>query len=159
MPLTEPPAGASRHPWNEDFVWSLPATTPTAITAEERTAFDRDGFLVLRELIDASTLVSLRAELDELEVEMEDLLSTQEDGRLHIAESGAITFTVHAVLRSAAALVRSLSIRRWSGSATTSSGQTSTSTGTKRSTRSLRSHVDFRGIRTLATSSSSRSST
>jgi phytanoyl-CoA hydroxylase len=103
MPLTELPAGASRHPWNQDFVWSLPATTPTAITGEERVAFDRDGFIVLRELIDASTLVSLRAELDELEVEMEDLLSTQEDGRLHIAEAGAITFTVHAVLRSAAA--------------------------------------------------------
>jgi hypothetical protein len=40
---------------------------------------------------------------DELELEMDQLLATQDDGRLYIAESGAITFTVHAVLRSAAA--------------------------------------------------------
>jgi ectoine hydroxylase-related dioxygenase (phytanoyl-CoA dioxygenase family) len=103
MPTSELPAGVTRHPWNQTFAWSLPDTAPATITATERSAFDRDGFLVLRDVIDPSTVAALGAELDELEAEVEQFLATQEDGRLHIAEAGAITFTVHAVLRSAAA--------------------------------------------------------
>ena len=103
MPSVDLPVGARRHPWNQGFVWSLPVIAQTAITAAERSAFDRDGFLVLRELIDLSTVAALLAELDELELEVEQLLAEQDDGRIHIAEAGAITFTVHAVLRSAAA--------------------------------------------------------
>lgn len=103
MRITDLPTGATRHPWNQAFEWSLPATTPTAISAAERSRFDRDGFLVLRDVIDPSTVAALRSELDELEAEVEQFLAHQRDGRLHIAESGAITFTVHAVLRSAAA--------------------------------------------------------
>ena len=103
MAIADPPAGATRHPWNRAFDWSLPSTAPGAISVAERAAFDRDGFLVLRELLDPSTVTALRAELDELESEMEQLLATQRDGRIYIAEAGAITFTVHAVLRSGAA--------------------------------------------------------
>ena len=103
MPTSELPAGATRHPWNQTFAWSLPDTAPATISATERSGFDRDGFLVLREVIDPSTVAALRAELDELEAEVEQFLAEQRDGRLHIAEAGAITFTVHAVLRSAAA--------------------------------------------------------
>ena len=103
MAIAEPPAGARRHPWNWAFDWSLPTTPPATINVGERDKFDRDGFLVLPELLDTSTVTALRAELDELESEMEQLLATQRDGRIYIAEAGAITFTVHAVLRSAAA--------------------------------------------------------
>jgi phytanoyl-CoA hydroxylase len=101
--ITEPPAGATRHPWSHGFTWSLPATTPTTISEQERAAFDRDGFLVLPELLDGQTVMALLDELDDLEVEMDQVLAAQDDGRIYIAESGAITFTVHAVLRSAAA--------------------------------------------------------
>jgi phytanoyl-CoA hydroxylase len=101
--VTELPGGATPHPWNRTFTWDLPDATPTAISATERAAFERDGFLVRPELIDRATLTSLRAELDDLEAEVDRLLAEQPDGRLHIAEAGAITFTVHAVLRSAAA--------------------------------------------------------
>lgn len=103
MPIADPPAGATRHPWNRAFAWSLPLDAPTAITTAERSAFDRDGFLVLPELIDRSTVAALLADLDELEAEMDQLLATQRDSRIYIAEAGAITFTVHAVLRSGAA--------------------------------------------------------
>jgi ectoine hydroxylase-related dioxygenase (phytanoyl-CoA dioxygenase family) len=103
MSTAELPAGATRHPWNQGFAWSLPDTTPATISARQRSAFDRDGFLILGALIDRSTVAALRSELDELEAEVEQFLATQHDGRLHIAEAGAITFTLHAVLRSAAA--------------------------------------------------------
>ena len=103
MVVSELPVGVTRHPWNQTFAWSLPHTPPSAISATEKSAFDREGFLVLPELIDPSAVTALRAELDELEAEVERFLAEQRDGRLHIAEAGAITFTVHAVLRSAAA--------------------------------------------------------
>ena len=101
--ITELPAGATRHPWSQGFTWSLPAAAPTTISDQERAAFDRDGFLVLPELLDGQTVTAVLHELDELELEMDQVLTTQDDGRIYIAESGAITFTVHAVLRSAAA--------------------------------------------------------
>jgi ectoine hydroxylase-related dioxygenase (phytanoyl-CoA dioxygenase family) len=103
MVVSELPVGVTRHPWNQAFVWSLPNTDPAAISEAERSAFDQVGFLVLPELIDADTVAALRSELDELEAEVEQFLAEQRDGRLYIAEAGAITFTVHAVLRSAAA--------------------------------------------------------
>jgi phytanoyl-CoA hydroxylase len=103
MVVSELPVGVTRHPWNQTFVWSLPDTAPAAISATQRSAFDREGFLVLPELIDPSSVAALCLELDELEAEVEQFLAEQRDGRFHIAEAGAITFTVHAVLRSAAA--------------------------------------------------------
>lgn len=99
----ELPAGAIRHPWNHTFEWLLPSVPAVRLSATERTEFDRDGFVVVPELLDRATVIALVDELDELEAEMDQLLATQDDGRIYIAESGAITFTVHAVLRSAAA--------------------------------------------------------
>jgi ectoine hydroxylase-related dioxygenase (phytanoyl-CoA dioxygenase family) len=97
------PAGAERHPWNQGFEWSLPANAPLAVSAGERDDFDRRGYLIVPDLLDRSTVATLVGELDELEHEMDEVLATQDDGRIYIAEAGAITFTVHAVLRSAAA--------------------------------------------------------
>ena len=77
--------------------------TPTTISDGERARFDRDGFLIMPELIDQATIASLERELDDLEGEMQQILAAQEGSRIYIAENGAITFTVHAVLRSAAA--------------------------------------------------------
>ena len=97
------PAGATRHPWNHGFEWGVPSVPPTRLSATEQGAFDRDGFVVLPALLDRATVAALVAELDELEAEMDELLAAQADGRIYIAEAGAITFTVHAVLRSPAA--------------------------------------------------------
>ena len=100
---TDLPSGATLHPWNRRFAWSVPTVEPTVLSPWERAAFDRNGFVVLPQLVDPLTLSGLVTELDELENEMDQLLATQADGRLSIAEAGAITFTVHAVLRSSAA--------------------------------------------------------
>jgi len=97
------PQGTEPHPWNRGFTWSLPATAPTVISAEQKAAFDRDGFVVVPDVVDAATLAGVTADLDDLEAKVEDYLAGQDDGRASIAESGAITFTVHAVVRSEAA--------------------------------------------------------
>ncbi len=97
------PPGAVRHPWNRGFTWSLPAGEPATLTPAQKAAFDRDGFVVVPEVVDAAALAEVTADLDELEQRVERFLAAQDGGRVSIAESGAITFTVHPVLRSAAA--------------------------------------------------------
>src|SRR5690349_4491077 len=97
------PAGAEPHPWNDGYEWSLPAGSPLALTADQKSAFDRDGFVVIDRLIPADELAAVTADLDGLEAEVDAYLATQAGERASIAERGAITFTVHPVLRSAAA--------------------------------------------------------
>jgi ectoine hydroxylase-related dioxygenase (phytanoyl-CoA dioxygenase family) len=100
---TDVPAGTVRHPWNRDFTWSLPPGEPTTLTAQQKAAFDRDGFVVVPDVVAPPVLAEATADLDGLEAKVERYLAAQDEGRASIAESGAITFTVHAVLRSAAA--------------------------------------------------------
>jgi ectoine hydroxylase-related dioxygenase (phytanoyl-CoA dioxygenase family) len=97
------PDGANRHPWSDGFTWALPSHAPTTLSPEQKAAFDRDGFVVLPNVVDAVTLDALVGELDALEVKVERFLTAQDGERFDIAEAGAITFTVHAVLRSPAA--------------------------------------------------------
>ena len=95
--------GATAHPWSVDFTWALPDREPTTLTAEQRAAFDQDGFVVLTDVVDPPGLIELVGELDHLEAKVERALAGLDGARYDIAEAGAITFTVHAVLRSAAA--------------------------------------------------------
>jgi ectoine hydroxylase-related dioxygenase (phytanoyl-CoA dioxygenase family) len=76
---------------------------PRTLSAEQKAAFDRDGFVVVPDIVEPAVLGPLVAELDALEARVESFLAKQEGARFDIAEAGAITFTVHAVLRSAAA--------------------------------------------------------
>jgi ectoine hydroxylase-related dioxygenase (phytanoyl-CoA dioxygenase family) len=94
------PPGAERHPWNRSFEWRLPAVDPSTLTADQKAEFDRDGYLVLPEVADVGDVTG---DLDRLEAGVDRYLAAQEDGRASIAERGAITFTVHPVLRSEAA--------------------------------------------------------
>jgi ectoine hydroxylase-related dioxygenase (phytanoyl-CoA dioxygenase family) len=96
------PPGSERHPWNRDFAWSLPSSAPTTLTADEKAAFDRDGYVVLPSLADVE-VAEVTADLDGLEAGVDRYLAAQEGERVSIAERGAITFTVHPVLRSEAA--------------------------------------------------------
>jgi phytanoyl-CoA hydroxylase len=92
-----------RHPWNTDFVATVPDTPPTTVTEAERAAFLHDGYLVVDRVLEPAPLAKLTAELDALEATIDDFLAAQDGGRFHIAEQGAITFSPHAVVRSAAA--------------------------------------------------------
>jgi phytanoyl-CoA hydroxylase len=95
MPAPEP------HPWSDDFTWTdHDGSVPTTLTPEQVRAFDEDGFVVLPELLPADLRAEATAAIDAYDAETEALLATLEDGRLSIAEAGAITFSVHLAARS-----------------------------------------------------------
>ena len=151
------PPGTTRHPWNDRFTWTLPDVEPTTITprhAPRSTAMATSrspACSTSRPSTGSSPIWTSLAQVDAF-------LVGQEDGRFDIAESGAITFTLHTVLRSDAAR-RFARHPALSACATTSSVPTSASTGTRPSTSSRRSRAASRGTRTTATRSSSRRST
>lgn len=91
------------HPWNTDFVWQRPDVEPRRLDKNQVQHFHEQGWLVLENLIDASEIAALTADLDEIEREVDEMLRALPDERMFIAESGAITFSPHAVKTSAAA--------------------------------------------------------
>jgi ectoine hydroxylase-related dioxygenase (phytanoyl-CoA dioxygenase family) len=98
-----PETALDRHPWNAGFDVTVPDTPPTTISAAQREAFGREGYFVMENVLEPELLAALTAELDVVEAGVDQFLGTQEGGRFTIAEQGAITFSPHAVLSSAAA--------------------------------------------------------
>jgi len=91
------------HPWNHDFHWSAPRGPFRRLTDAQAAQFDELGFVVLEDLFDKELITEVRDELDAYETRLEELLRTQTDERIYIAEAGAITFTTHLVAQSAIA--------------------------------------------------------
>ena len=89
------------HPWNDGFTWQDHPGPFTTITEDQAAAFDRDGFFVVEDVLTPDEVARTVAEIDPLEAKVESFLQTQEEGRAAIAETGAITFTVHLAARSA----------------------------------------------------------
>ena len=98
--MTELGTEDKRHPWNQSFEWKIPPGPYRALTAAQAEQFDRDGFVVLPDIFDSETVAKVTAELDGFEAKMEAFLHGQPDGRVAIAESGAITFTAQLLRRS-----------------------------------------------------------
>ena len=90
-----------RHPWNGAFTWVDRTTTPTTLSADDVRRFDEQGFVVVPDLVAADTLAAVTAEIDAFEAESDAFLAGLEGGRMSIAESGAITFTIHLAAKSA----------------------------------------------------------
>ena len=97
MTATAPP----RHPWNDDFTWRDHKGPHRTLRVDQVRQFDEDGYLVVRDVVAPDMLAEVVGELDGFEAEMDALLRTRADGRLSIAETGAITFSLHLVTRSA----------------------------------------------------------
>jgi ectoine hydroxylase-related dioxygenase (phytanoyl-CoA dioxygenase family) len=97
------------HPWNRNFAWTDRTAPFRRLDADQVAAFDRDGFLVLPDVFGDDELDPLVEALDRNEAVTDEFLRSRADERIAIAESGAITFTVHLVERepAAAAFVRS----------------------------------------------------
>jgi ectoine hydroxylase-related dioxygenase (phytanoyl-CoA dioxygenase family) len=89
------------HSWNGNFAWAEHDAGSGALTQDQVDHFDREGFVVIEELIDPETLRRAMEVVDELERESEEFLRSQPGGRVLISEAGAITFTTHLVTRSA----------------------------------------------------------
>ncbi|MEY2427005.1 MAG: hypothetical protein QOI61_2577 [Actinomycetota bacterium] len=103
MTATTLPPGTTIHPWNDGFEMVLPRVAPTVLTTAQRAQFERDGYVVVPDVVAADELARVTAELDELEAKTERWLAKQDGGRADIAENGAITFTIWCVMRSEAA--------------------------------------------------------
>ena len=97
---TMPTAELERHPWNQSFTWERHLGPFQVLRPEQAEQFDRAGFVVLQDVFDRAAVDEIVAEIDALEQEMEGLLRSAENGRVSIAEAGAITFTTHLVTRS-----------------------------------------------------------
>ena len=88
------------HPWNVGFQW-IDSTGPYRfVTDKQARQFDEDGFVVVPDVFSATEIAAVREATDVFEAEADAFLRQQQDGRLMIAESGAITFTAHLVGRS-----------------------------------------------------------
>jgi phytanoyl-CoA hydroxylase len=89
-----------RHPWNTDFAWVDRHAPFGALDEGEVRQYDQEGYIVVPGLLDPAATAKLRDELDRFVDEADAFLEQVKDGRLSIAESGAITFSPHLVVRS-----------------------------------------------------------
>jgi ectoine hydroxylase-related dioxygenase (phytanoyl-CoA dioxygenase family) len=93
--------GLARHAWNRSFAWEDRRGPFRRLGTDEARQFDREGFVVLPDLVEPETLARVVAETDRFEAKVDAALQRAEGGRVAIAESGAITFATHLVARSA----------------------------------------------------------
>jgi ectoine hydroxylase-related dioxygenase (phytanoyl-CoA dioxygenase family) len=91
----------TRHPWSDGFAWRSPSGPFRVLTDAQAEQFDRDGFVVLDGVFSAEEIAAVVAETDRFEAKVDAFLQRQADGRMAIAETGAITFTTHLVAQSA----------------------------------------------------------
>lgn len=106
--MSETIGGVTRHPLNTAFEWQDRSGPFTTLTEAQVRQFDDAGFVVVPDVVDPELLAEVRAEIDEFEMATEAFLRNEANERRSIAESGAITFTLHLVTRSP--LLRSLSM-------------------------------------------------
>ena len=98
--VTDTPTTVRRHPWNREFTW-VDRTGPfRSLTADQVAHYDREGYVVVPDLLDAAAVAQVREEIDAFEAQTDAFLASLDGGRIYIAEAGAITFTTHLVTRS-----------------------------------------------------------
>lgn len=88
------------HPWNTGFSWVEAAPPFRYLSTAEARQFDELGYVVLHDVFTVDEIDAVRARIDGFEAKAEEFLRDQENGRMMIAESGAITFSTHLVTRS-----------------------------------------------------------
>jgi len=89
------------HPLNRDFRWQdVPAARPLRrLTRDEVKAFDRDGFIVIRNAFSDAELTDVETAIDPIEKAHETYVKEQ-GGNLSLTNTDAITFTTHIVKQS-----------------------------------------------------------
>jgi ectoine hydroxylase-related dioxygenase (phytanoyl-CoA dioxygenase family) len=93
-------SGLRAHPWNTGFEWQDHAGPFRRVTAEQAQQFDRDGFFVLEDAVDAKTFAALDAEIAPFDEEVLAFLRTQPEGRFSIAGVDTVSIAVHVAPRS-----------------------------------------------------------
>ncbi|NNE75057.1 MAG: hypothetical protein HKN26_15430, partial [Acidimicrobiales bacterium] len=92
-------ADLAPHPWNTSFTWKESRARSGQLSAEQVEAFDRDGFVVLPAVFSAAELAPVIEALDAHEAESDAFLKMMDGDRLSIAESGAIVFGIHPLVK------------------------------------------------------------
>jgi phytanoyl-CoA hydroxylase len=89
------------HPWNRSFRWHDHQGPFRALANAQVAQFDRDGYVVVEDLVTPDELARVVEAVDAIEAQTDAFLRAQDAGRFHISESGALTFSPHLVTRSA----------------------------------------------------------
>lgn len=89
-----------RHPWNTDFEWVDRSAPFSALDGEQVRHYDQHGYVVVVVVLDPIGTAEVRTEVDRFEAETDAFLQQAKDGRVSIAETGAISFSPHLVARS-----------------------------------------------------------
>ncbi len=89
-----------RHARNTSFTWRDATGPYRRVTDDQAAQFNRDGYIVIDDLVDEQTLKEVTAEIDGFEEKVEAFLRQQPDERMMIAEAGALTVTLHVASRS-----------------------------------------------------------
>ncbi len=89
-----------RHPWNTGFTWPEHRGPFRAVTPEQAKAYDEQGFFVLEDAVDPTTIAALDAAIAPFDREVLDFLHTQPDGRFSIAGVDTVSIAIHVSARS-----------------------------------------------------------
>ncbi len=87
------------HELNRQFSWVSPEGPFRALSDRQAGQYDRDGYLLFEEALDAHRIEQLVAAIDPVEARREEWLREQ-GGRFLIARADEITFSTHLVLES-----------------------------------------------------------
>ncbi len=90
------------HPLNRDFQWQdvPPARPLRSLSPAQVEAFDRDGFLRIKNAFTADELAAVAHAIDPIEAAHEKYVSEEQGGSFRLTSSGTITFTAHIVKQS-----------------------------------------------------------
>ncbi|QNA86593.1 phytanoyl-CoA dioxygenase family protein [Sphingomonas sp. So64.6b] len=85
-----------------DFAWQdIPADrTLRRLDHEQAAAFDRDGFVLIRDAFTPDEIAAVIATIDPIEEAYERYVSEQMGGQFRLTSSGTITFAAHLVTKS-----------------------------------------------------------
>jgi len=89
-----------KHPQNNGFEWSDRQGPFRILSQQQAEQYNKQGFFVLKNAFTPEEIAAVTAAIDPLEEQTEAFLKTQEDGKLFIAQSNQITFTINCVLHS-----------------------------------------------------------
>lgn len=87
-----------------DWDTAVPTHPRTTLTDEQWNQFNTDGYFVVENLVDPTTLAEVTAETDIFCEQVDSFLEKLPDNRMFIAEKGAITFAPNIALKSDALL-------------------------------------------------------
>jgi phytanoyl-CoA hydroxylase len=98
---TTPPETLAPHPWNDGFTWRDHPGPFRRITPDQARAYDEQGFFVLADAVDTTTVTALTEAIEPLDREVMDFLGTRPDGRFSIAGVDTVSIVLHPATRSA----------------------------------------------------------